>query len=91
VPETQVTADISEDRNQQVTQVSISSITDSQMATCSNSTYDPKTAIYNIEVGLKKEVLSTDSGIQDISSGSDLVFLLERLENCLTRAHDLTI
>ena len=61
------------------------------MATYSNSTYDPKTAIYNIEVGLEKEVLSTDSGIRDISSGSDLVFLIERLENCLTRAYDLTI
>ena len=61
------------------------------MGIWSNNTYNPRIAIYNIEIGLKRELFSTNSGFQDITSSSDLEFLKEKLENCLIIAYDLAI
>ena len=60
------------------------------MGIWSNNIYNPRIAIYNIEIGLKRELFSTNSGFQDITSSSDLEFLKEKLENCLIMAYYLT-
>ena len=59
------------------------------MGIWSNNTCNPRIAIYNIEIGLKRELFSTNSGFQeDITSSSDLEFLKEKLENCLIMAYN---